>query len=131
MCIGQRSSTWGEGMSPALAWFATMYLVYCIGTSIGADEPTSGLDSSSSMEVCGALKRISELGLVRRNAEYLSADYIVERSPLLFRCARVRIRAVRLCHYVGRPLWQSSTSHVSALASKRCASDAYGKRCLC
>jgi hypothetical protein len=83
------------------------------------------------MEVCGALKRISELGLVRRNAEYLSADYIVERSPLLFRCARVRIRAVRLCHYACRPLWQSSTSHVSALASKRCASDAYGKRCLC
>ena len=32
-------------------------------TVLFLDEPTSGLDSSSSMEVCNALRRISELGL--------------------------------------------------------------------
>ncbi len=40
----------------------------CVCVHPRPDEPTSGLDSSSSMEVCGALKRISELGLVRERA---------------------------------------------------------------
>jgi ABC-type glutathione transport system ATPase component len=66
-----------------------------------ADEPTSGLDSSSSMEVCGALKRISELGLTIVAVIHQPRCVGVGRARPAFR--RRCLPSVQLLGCVGRP----------------------------